>query len=132
MRAEPLSQWCVMPVNTHSAVCASHSSRGGTACLAHVLSVDVLVVPPTCWIFFFAPMHKTAGFFCSHKTAGYLPVLCLFLINSANRQVSHYSHAYAALYLLQSWSLCFLLLMSIRMCDVGYEMHLHRKPCTAY
>lgn len=93
MRAEPLSQWCVMPVNTHSAVCASRSSRGDAACLAHVLSVDMLLVPPTCWIFSgrFAPMHKTAG---------YLPVLCLFFIYSANWQVSHYSHAYAALYLL--------------------------------
>lgn len=53
-----------------------HSSRGDAVCLAHVF-VDVLVVPPTCWILSgrFAPVHKTAG---------YLPVLCFVLIYSAN------------------------------------------------
>lgn len=59
------------------------------ACLAHVFSVDMLVVPPAWWIL--------SGRFAVHKTAGYLPVLCLFLIYSADWQIAHYSHAYAAL-----------------------------------
>lgn len=75
-----------MPVNTLSAPCASHSSRGDAACLAHVLSVDMLVVTPTCWIL-------SGRFAAMHKTAGYLPVLCFFLIYSANWQIAHYSHA---------------------------------------
>lgn len=96
--------------------------QGDAACLAHVLSVDMLVAPPTCWIL-------SGRFAAMHKTVDYLPDL--LLIYSAAWQIAHYCHAYAALSLLQSWSLCFLLLMSIRMCGVGYEMHLHRKPCTA-
>lgn len=123
MGVKSLSQWCIVLVNAHNAVCASLSSRGDTASIAPVLSVDVLVVPPTCWIL-------SAGFAPMHKTAGYLPFLCLFFIYGANWQIAHYSHASAALYLLQWWSLCVLLLMSIWLGDVGYEMDLHRKPCT--
>lgn len=55
-----------------------HTAAGET------LSVDVLVVSPTCWMLSgrFAPMHKTAG---------YLPVLCSILICSAKWQIAHYS-----------------------------------------
>lgn len=94
MGVKSLSQWCIVLVNAHNAVCASLSSRGDTASIAPVLSVDVLVVPPTCWIL-------SAGFAPMHKTAGYLPFLCLFFIYGANWQIAHYSHASAALYLLQ-------------------------------
>lgn len=68
MSVKSLSQWCIMSVNICSAACLTQQ-QGRCCSLAHVLSVDVLLVPPTCWILSgrFAPMHKTAG---------YLPVLC--------------------------------------------------------
>lgn len=64
--------------------------QGDAACLALVFSVDMLVVPPAWWIL-------SDRFAAMRKTAGYLPVLCLFLIYSADWQIAHYSHASAAL-----------------------------------